>query len=283
MKPAEFAAVAASMLFTVPVSAQIAAKGPVVYGHHHLIVTSIDAHKKFWVDTLGGVPARLGTSAVNVIALPNVLIVLTPGRPAGGTKGTTVNHVGFGVPNLRAMLDRIKSNGFPIITRAELPSQYDVKDDIGLVPDTNTSVAFVMAPDETKVEFVESKTMSGPIALHHVHFAAPDVMAMRDWYVKTFGAKPGMRGSFVAADLPGVNLTFSPAPAPVVGTRGRSLDHVGFEIQNLEAFVKAAEAAGVRLDRGYTRAAQYGDLGIAFLTDPWGTYIELNEGLTAVR
>jgi hypothetical protein len=39
----------------------------------------------------------------------------------------------------------------------------------------------------------------------------------------------------------------------------------------------------VKIDRGYVKAAQYGDLGIAFLADPWGTYIELNEGLTAVR
>ena len=270
-------------LSALPVSAQINAAGSVVYGHHHLIVTDVDAHRKFWIDTLGGVPAKLGTSAVNVIALPNVLIVLTPGKPAGGTKGTTVNHVGFAVPDLRAMVDRIKAHGFPVITRAELPAQYDVKDDIGFVPDTNTSVAFAMAPDDTKVEFVENKTMNGAIALHHVHFNAPDVMAMRDWYVKTFGAKPGMRGSFVAADLPGVNLTFSPAPAAVVGTRGRALDHIGFEIQHLEQFVKSAESAGVKMDRGYTKAAQYVDLGIAFLTDPWGTYIELNEGLTAVR
>jgi len=275
--------VATSLLGVTASSAQIAVTGPVVYGHHHLIVTDIDAHKKFWIDTLGGVPAKLGASSVNVVALPNVLIVLTPGRPAGGTKGTTVNHVGFGVPNLRAMIDRIKANGFPIVTRAELSAQYEVKDDIGYVPDTKSSVAFVMAPDETKVEFVEDKSMNGAIALHHVHFNASDVTAMRDWYVKTFGARPGMRGSFVAADLPGVNLSFSPAPAAVVGTRGRVLDHIGFEIQSLEQFVKTSESAGVKIDRGYTKAAQYGNLGIAFLTDPWGTYIELNEGLTAVR
>src|SRR5262245_24532837 len=270
-------------LLSSSVAAQITAHGPVVYGHHHLLVTDVDAHKRFWVETLGGVPAKLGASSVNVVALPNVLIVLTPGRPGGGTKGTTVNHVGFGVPNLRAMVDRIKANGFPIVTRAELSAQYEVRDDIGFVPDTKSSVAFVMAPDETKVEFVEDKSMNGVIALHHVHFNAPDVAAMRDWYVKTFGAKAGMRGSFVAADLPGVNLSFSPAPAAVVGTRGRVLDHIGFEIQNLEQFVRTSESAGVKIDRGYTRAAQYGDLGIAFLTDPWGTYIELNEGLTTVR
>jgi hypothetical protein len=42
-------------------------------------------------------------------------------------------------------------------------------------------------------------------------------------------------------------------------------------------------SAAVKFDREYTKAAQYGDLGVAFLTDPWGTYIEINEGLRAVR
>ena len=64
---------------------------------------------------------------------------------------------------------------------------------------------------------------------------------------KAFGAKPGMRGSFVAADLPGVNLTFSPAPAPVVGTRGRAVDHIGFEIRGLEAFVKTSGKTGLHI------------------------------------
>lgn len=277
--------VAALVLVPASASAQLVAAqaGPIVYGHHHLNVTSVDAHKKFWIDTLGGTPAKLGSSPVEMIRLPNVFIVLTPRAPGGGTKGTTVNHIGFQVPNIRAIVDRVKRAGFPVVTRAELPAQYDVKDDLGFIPDQNTFVAFVMAPDETKVEFVENKPMRETIALHHVHFAAPNAEQMRDWYVKVFGARPAMRGSFLAAELPGVNLTFSPAPAPLAGTRGRALDHIGFEIRNLETFVKTLEAGGAKMDRGYVNAPQFGNLGIAFLTDPWGTYIELNEGLAAIR
>ena len=72
--------------------------------------------------------------------------------------------------------------------------------------------------------------------------AATFVPDMKAWYVKVFGAKPGMRGSFQAADLPGVNLTYSPSPDAVVGTQGRSLDHIGFEVKNLEAFCKKLES-----------------------------------------
>jgi hypothetical protein len=47
-------------------------------------------------------------------------------------------------------------------------------------------------------------------------------------------------------------------------------------VVNLEAFCRALEAKGVTLDVPYgTR----GGLATAFLTDPWGTYIELTEGL----
>lgn len=266
-----------------PASAQlVAAKdGPIVYGHHHMNVTSIDAHKKFWVDGLGGASIKVGTSPAEIIKFPNVFVMLTQRAPTGGTKGTTVNHLGFRVPNLRAAVDKVKAAGYPIVTRAELPAQQEVKDDLAFIADQKTSIAFVMGPDDTKVELVENRTMPA-IALHHIHFAAPNVNEMRAWYAKTFNAKPGMRGSFQAADLPGVNLTYSPAPDPVVATRGRVLDHIGFEVKDLENFVKQLEASGIKMDRPYTKVPALG-LSIAFLTDPWGTYIELTEGFAAVQ
>jgi catechol 2,3-dioxygenase-like lactoylglutathione lyase family enzyme len=280
-------AILAALFFVLaldaPASAQlVAAKdGPIVYGHHHLNVTNLDAHKKFWVDALGGASIKVGTSPAEIVKFPNVFVMLTPRAPGGGTKGTTVNHVGFWVPNVRAAVDKAKAAGYPIVTRAELPPTQEVKDDLAFIADQKTSIAFVMGPDDTKVELVENKGMTGPIALHHIHFAAPNVNEMQAWYAKTFNAKPGMRGSFQAADLPGVNLTYSPAPDPVVTTRGRSLDHIGFEVKDLENFVKQLEASGVKMDRGYTKVPALG-LSIAFLTDPWGTYIELTEGFAAV-
>ena len=52
---------------------------------------------------------------------------------------------------------------------------------------------------------------------------------------------------------------------------------VGFEVSGLEAFVRRLEASGVRFERGYTRT---GRLATAVLVDPWGTRIQLTEGLT---
>jgi catechol 2,3-dioxygenase-like lactoylglutathione lyase family enzyme len=264
-------------------SAQLTAAkdGPIVYGHHHFNVTSIDEHKKFWT-TLGGTPVKIGTSPAEVIKFPNVLVFLTSRKPTGGTKGTTVNHVGFSVPNIRQAVDKVKAAGYPMVTRAEIPATQDVKDDLAYIANQKTSIAFVMGPDETKVELVENKALTMPVALHHIHFAAPQVDDMKAWYVKIFGAKPGVRGSFQAADLPGVNLTYSPSPDPVVGTQGRALDHIGFEVKDLETFCKTLEAMGVKIERPYTKVAAL-NIAIAFIRDPWGSYIELTEGLDKVQ
>src|SRR5262249_17037389 len=163
-------------------------------------------------------------------------------------------------------------------TRAESPPMIEVKDDRAFIADENTYVAFVMAPDETKIEFAENKSLTRQIAVHHVHFATPDVAAMKAWYVKVFGAKPGWRGSFEAADLAGGNLTFSGSKEPVAPTRRHALDHIGFEIEDLKGVCRQLEGKGITLDSGYN----YSDavkLGVAFVTDPWGTRIELTEGL----
>jgi catechol 2,3-dioxygenase-like lactoylglutathione lyase family enzyme len=101
---------------------------------------------------------------------------------------------------------------------------------------------------------------------------------MKKWYVETFGAAPGKRGRFEADDLPGVNLTFAPSETALPGTKGRVLDHIGFEIKNLEAFCKKLEAGGTKFDLTYRKIPPLG-ISIAFLTDPWGTSIELTEGL----
>jgi catechol 2,3-dioxygenase-like lactoylglutathione lyase family enzyme len=247
-----------------------------VYAHHHLNVPKIAEAKKFWVDTLGGTPVTAGP--LQMVKFPNVIIVFTQRAPTGGSKGTTVNHVGFYVPSVRKMLDKVKAAGFAIVTREEMPPSSPVKDDIVYVEATKQNVAFVMLPEGTKVEFVENPSVTAPVSNHHVHFATDKVDEMQAWYVKTFGAKPGMRGAFKAADLPGVNLTFGASAEPVVGTRGRALDHIGFEVKGLEAFCKQLEAQGIKFDRPYGFIPQIG-FAIAFLTDPFGTYIELTEGM----
>ena len=252
-----------------------AAEGRVVHGHHHLYTADRAAQERFWGDTLGGIPTPWRDS--HIYKFPDALVFLTEREPTGGTIGSALNHVGMWVPNTRAMLDKVVAAGYEVITAQELPGR-DVQDGMVCSESQNTCIAYVLAPDGVKVELVENRGQSEPIRNHHLHFHTDDVDAMRDWYAETFGAVKGMNGFFKVVDLPGVNIRFTEADGPVAPIRGRSYDHIGFEVDGLEAFCEELEAKGVTLDRPYTRLDEL-NIAIAFLTDPWGITIELTEGL----
>jgi len=232
-------------------------------GHVHLMVQDVEAAKTFWT-AMGGIHSQMGAN--EIFKFPGVLILLRKSDASLGSVGSVVGHIGFHVPNTMEALARWKAAG--------------LKTEVG----QNPGQGFVYTPDNlTRLEILEDKTQTVPITFHHVHFYIADpsgtaVLEMQSWYAKMFAAKPGKRGQFDAADIPGANLTFTKSDTPTVATKGRMLDHIGFEIKNLEAFCKKAEANGVKFDRPYTKMPDLG-ISLAFMTDPWGTYIELNEGL----
>ena len=264
----------------------IAAKdGPIVYGHHHLNVTSVDEHKKFWVDALGGVATKIGTNNVEIVKFPNALLFMRVQKPTAGTKGSTVDHIAFSVKNLRQVVDRMQAGGFRIVTSTEAPPNVTVKDDIGVVDAGGvTGIAYAMAPDDVKVEILEMKAQSAPVQSHHIHFFGAQ-KEMHAWYMQTFGATSvpsGNPAAFISAGLPGLTMNFAPSASPVAGTQGRATDHIGFEVKNLEAFTRKLESQGIKLTSPYRQVPALG-ISIAFITDPWGTYIELTEGLDKVN
>ena len=259
----------------------VPAGNPIVYGHHHVAASDIEAQKKFFAATLGGTAAKFGANNADIVKFPGVLVFFRSQKPTGGTVGTTVNHIGFGVPDLRATVNTIKAAGYTMITRTSVADNIEVKDDVATTA-TGGQIAFVMGPDDVKVELVQVKGQTQPIALHHVHFFGQQNAEMRAWYEKTFGAKPRQGGGFLAADLPGVALNFTQSPDATVGTSGRAMDHIGFEVKGLEAFTKNLEAQGIKLTVPYRSVAAL-NLSIAFINDPWGTSIELTEGLDKVQ
>ena len=274
------------ILSTGHASAQLVAakEGPIVYGHHHVNATDVEAHKKFWADTLGGTVIKVGTDNREIVRMPNVLIFMRAQAAKGGSKGTTADHIGLSVPNLQQTLDKVKANGFRVVTAQESPASYNVKGDIA-APGPGVQLAFVLGPDDVKVELLETRTQTEPIRLHHLHFFGEQNAAMRDWYVKVFGAASqagGANAAFLTATLPGVRLQFSPSPTPVVATAGRAVDHIGFEVRNLKEFLAKLEGEGIKPSVTYRRVDAL-DINIAFIVDPWGTNIELTEGLDKIQ
>jgi catechol 2,3-dioxygenase-like lactoylglutathione lyase family enzyme len=253
---------------------------PVIVGHYHLNVTSIAEHRRFWVDTLGGKAVRIG--GVEAIEFPDVYLLLHEQSPTGPTRGTTFDHIGFAVPDVPALTTKVVANGYALTVGREPPPGETAS------PPTAGNYgrfSYLVGPDGVKVELVTSASPEAPpIAHHHVHFVNREFVAMQQWYMKAFNAtlRDGQTDFFIGADLPGVGYMlnfFSWLPAePLSGTAGRAVDHVGFEVRNLEAFCTELAAKGIALTTPYRRDPELG-IAVATLTDPWGTVIELTEGL----
>jgi catechol 2,3-dioxygenase-like lactoylglutathione lyase family enzyme len=270
MKMKRLALLAIAMLWVAPVRAQLVEPNQlgVRMGHVHLAVTDVDAQKQFWTAMMGGTLVKNGP--LELIQFPGVFIMLRKTDAAAPPPaGSIVNHFGFIVKDMPAALARWKA--------AQLKIE----------PTENPNEVYVHAPVGIRVEVYGEPALPTAVSMNHIHYSPIDIPAIKAWYVKAFGANPGRRpcvgciskpAMIEADDLPGVNLSFSPGRTPPLPTKGRSLDHIGFDVQNLEAFVGALEARGIKIEAPI-RQVPNSPVKIAFLTDPWGTYIELTEGL----
>ena len=72
----------------------------------------------------------------------------------------------------------------------------------------------------------------------------------------------------------GAQLRFGRAETAQVPTRGRVLDHIGFDVKDLQAFVRKIEAEGIQLDEPIRKNEASG-VSLTYITDPWGTRVEL--------
>jgi catechol 2,3-dioxygenase-like lactoylglutathione lyase family enzyme len=249
-------------------------------GHLHYHVRDVEANRKFWI-ALGATPDRIASR--EVLTLPGVMILLDRADSSGGTEGSVVNHAGFRVPDVAEFMAKMKAAGYKVAASTIAPKTVGnvfspEGERIELLQDLSENVQFTLdegSPDRSAAQ----EKMTLPIVLHHIHFFVPEgsVPGIKAWYEKVFGAVPGRRFHYEAADLPGVNLNFSGVPAKLAPTKGRMLDHIGFEITNLQAFCRHLEASGVKLSAPYQKRPS--GIANAFLIDPWGTSIELTEGL----
>jgi catechol 2,3-dioxygenase-like lactoylglutathione lyase family enzyme len=171
-----------------------------------------------------------------------------------------VNHVGFIVNNVQARVAEWKAAGVPV-----LPGNNNRLDQ-----------AFVETPDGLRIEILEDKAQAAPIQHEHIHFflTEAEIPKAVAWYAKTFGGKAGTRNNQPVVDVPGVQLRFAKADTPQAKTRGRVLDHIGFDVKDHPAFVRKIESEGIKLDEPPRKNETTGSI-ITYITDPWGTRIEL--------
>jgi len=170
-----------------------------------------------------------------------------------------VNHVGFVVDNVQLRVAQWKAAG------------------VNVLPGLNNRLdqAFVVTADGVRMEILEDKTQTVPIRNEHVHLSMPadEIPKAVEWYARTFGGTVGTRNNQPVVNLPGVQLRFARADTKQAPTRGRILDHFGFDVKDHAAFVKRLESAGIKLDEPAHTIANGNT--ITYITDPWGARLEI--------
>ena len=245
--------------FAMPAAGQLAAPNAagVSAGHIHLVVSDVPAQQTFWT-TLGGVPTA--NQRLEMIQFPGVFILVRRGETKGGTVGSIVNHIGFVWKDLPAAKAKWQAAGYKI-------------ENEGL------DHGYILGPDGIRLEFSGDPSLPVPVKINHIHLYPQDIPAMKAWYAKVLGGAPGKCDGIECVDVPGVSLAMSQGESKLDPTAGRSLDHIGFEVKNLPEFLKRMEADGVNITQGLTPSNFVTGMRVAFITDPWGTRMEITEGL----
>lgn len=268
----------ALILIALPAMAQLPApnEAGVAAGHDVWRVKDIEVANKFWQD-LGGEPAQFA-GRLNLIKFPGVLILNIGGargqgkeapKPApaaelAGSEGSSVDFIGFSVKDLRGSLAKWAGAGIKPLAGGSATQVY------------------LMSPDKIKVRITEDKSLAVPIAADTIKMVVPNVAEAQAWYAKYFGAEMVKRRGEMVADIPGSSILFEQAKGPVAPTKGRAFDRIGLEVVGLEAFSKKLEDAGIKFDSPYRKNAAM-NAAFAVFQDPFGTLIELSEGLSAVK
>lgn len=248
------------ILVAMPAFAQLAAPNSmgVAIGHIHLNVNDMGVQEKFWTDLGGKVVHR---EKLVTVEIPGIYILLRKRDYKGGSVGSVVNHFGFYVRDFDQSVARWKAAG------------------LNWEPGANPGQGFINGPDSVRIEMYENKSIPTPMQMHHIHLMLPDPIAAQKWYMKYFGASAGKRGRFDTANVPGTEITLGKADTPQAHTMGRSVDHIGFEVADIDKFVAKLEAEGVKTNGPIRTSPNLSGLRVAFITDPWGTFIELSQGL----
>jgi catechol 2,3-dioxygenase-like lactoylglutathione lyase family enzyme len=235
-------------------------------GHVLVNVTSVEAHKKFWVESFDAKPIKVG--ALEGVTIPGLILLFRTQSATGPGEGEIINHLGLKLNKLADFTARFDKGGW--------------KYDPPRVGREGTVQTYVTGPDTFRMELVEDPKLPAPVVSHHLHYWLAQQPEIKKWYVDTLHLKGTMRGPYPSGDVPGMNLTFAPLGGQKVAgvpTKGRLMDSIGFEVPNLQAYVGKLQAAGVKFDVPYGRDPELG-LPSATLTDPFGTTIRLTEGLS---
>ncbi len=202
------------------------------FTHVHLR-SSDPAAAAEWYHTLVGGELRPSNGGMGSVAQAHGSIAtMVDDADAEASSGSVIDHFGFAVEDVRAMVEKARIMGAQIVS--------------GPHPGvTASSIAMIQDPWGTKVELLESPDYTG---IQHVHMVTEGAEVLRDWFLEVFGGEyDPERGHdrIDAIQYDGIWVYFSESQGGATApSRGRSLDHMGFSVADMDEVVARVEASG---------------------------------------
>ena len=235
----------------------------VTFGHVHLVVADIELHQKLWPELFDAfLVEKQGYSAVRV---SNALIFFRDAEPTAPSAKTALDHFGLTVRSVGDVLSKWRALGYEVDSEAT--------DESGL------SSAYITMPGGVRLALQENPNQSESTSMGHVHFVTPIRDELMAWYAARFGATASAQGDIVnASNIPGSGLSFEDSETERLPTSGAAIDHIGFEVQEWDAFIAMLEDHNVEFEFGPAYVESL-DLLVAFFNDPSGVLVEITHGL----
>lgn len=255
----------AVLLCTYPAAAQFAEPNDrgVSFGHMHLVVEDLELHKRLWPELFGAeLVEKQGYTAVRIA---DALIFFRDAEPTAASVETAVDHFGLKVRDLAGVLSKWRALGYEVDSEKTDASGNDV--------------AYIAMPGGVRLALNEEPDQSAGTSMGHVHFVTPMRRELMAWYVERFGVAPvAQDDSGHSAWIPGSQLRFEDTETDRLPTDGAAIDHIGFEVQEWDAFVGTLNEADVQFEFGPVYIESL-DLWVAFFNDPAGILVEITHGL----
>ena len=254
-----------TLLFTYPAHAQLAApnEAGVTLGHIHLNVSDIELHANLWTQLFDGELVK--KEGLTGVQIPGVLIFFKQGEPTAPSQETVIDNIGLKVRDIDAILSEWQKLGYEAERK--------------LVGTNGVPQAYITMPNGARLALEEDPELSAKAEMNRVHYFTPQYRELLTWYADLFGALPQHSGEIeTTAFISGSTLNFSKAEVDKKPTENTAIDHIGFEVENMEKFVEKLQAKGVKIELG-PRHIESIDLWILFFTDPSGARIEVTQGL----
>ena len=181
----------------------------------------------------------------------NATIEFRQGPIMGASQGTGIDHIGFSFADLEEKMAELEAVG--VRGSGVRLQRYDdgstLRERPGLF-----KVGRIFDPWGTRIEVVEDLATLG---FHHVHLSASDPERTLGWYRETFGGVPeSLRGTQDGLRFGEVWLFASEhpegRPAP---SAGRAIDHLAFEVADLDTAAVGLRDRGVRFTADPERPA----------------------------